>query len=118
MDLSNLTFPEQRKIWKRMFPIKWLVIYGFIMHSDKLFPGSYSFSSIQYFESTLPFFHNYGCRNYVLVPANACLGSIRSRTTDMMYMSKWRLASLSAIHAKLTLKIHLVIVAFMLRYHE
>ena len=60
------------------------------MHSDKLFPGSYLVSSIEYFESTLPFFLIYACRNDVFLPAKACLSNIRVRTTDMMF-SKWRL---------------------------
>ena len=56
------------------------------MYSEKLFPGSHLVSSIEYFESTLPFFLIYGCRNHVLVPAKACLSNIRSRTTDTMYV--------------------------------
>ena len=60
------------------------------MQSDKLFPGSYLVSAIEYFELTLPFFLIYACRNDVVLPAKACLSNIRVRTTDMMFI-KWRL---------------------------
>jgi len=39
MDVRHLTFTEKRTAWKRRFRIKWLVICGLIMYSDKLFPG-------------------------------------------------------------------------------
>jgi len=39
MDVIHLTFTERRRIWERLFDITWLLIYGLIMHSDKLFPG-------------------------------------------------------------------------------
>ena len=55
MDERYLTYTEQRRIWKKMLRIKWFVIYGLIMHSHKLFPGSYLVSSIQCFESILPY---------------------------------------------------------------
>ena len=56
------------------------------MHSNKLFPGLYLVSSIQYFQSQLPFFLIYAIRNDVFVKAKACLSSIRSRITDIMYI--------------------------------
>ena len=56
------------------------------MHSNKLFPGLYLVSSIQYFQSQLPFFLIYAIRNDVFVKSTACLSSIRSRITDIMYI--------------------------------
>ena len=87
------------------------------MYSDKLFPGSHLVSSIEYFESTLPFVLIYACSNDVFLPVKACLSYSRSRTTDMMYV---KMASGTSLNfcIKLTLKIHLVMVDFILRYYD
>jgi len=39
MDVSHLTDTKYRSAWKRRFHIKWLVIFGLIIESDKLFKG-------------------------------------------------------------------------------
>ena len=83
------------------------------MHSDKLFPGSYLVSCTQYFESILLVFLIYACRNYVLLPAKACLSSIRNRTKGMMNV-KMASCQTKCIHVELTLELHLVIAAFIL----
>ena len=41
--MSHLTYSEHRRAWKRRFHIKWLVIYGLIIQSVKLFKGSFIF---------------------------------------------------------------------------
>ena len=114
MDVSHLTCTEQRRVWRRMFPIKWLVICGLIMHSDKLFPGSYLFSCTLYFESI------YFSFLFMLVEMMFSYQQRRARIVldgapGTLCISKWRLARLSTLYVKLTLEIHLVIVAFTFR---